>query len=139
MAYEGFLIRVGTYEIPLKYINAEEYTVTLAGKDLDSYNDANGNLQRTSVNNFVPTVEFSTPPLLTDGEIGELFSNIRSQFINPVERKLLAKIFIPELDDYVEQSVYMSDTQFTIYGIFDGVVRYNSVSLTFTGYGGMSF
>lgn len=139
MAYEGFLIQVGTYKIPLKYINAEEYTVTLTGQDVDSYNDANGNLQRTAMNNFVPAVEFSTPPLLTDSEIGELFSNIRSQFINPVERKLPAKIFIPELNDYVEQNVYMADTQFTIYGIFDGVVRYNSVSLTFTGYGGTSF
>ena len=139
MAYEGFLIQVGTYKIPLKYMNAEEYTVTLAGQDLDSYQDANGDLQRTALNNFVPTVEFSTPPLLTDSEIGELFSNIRAQFVNPVERKLLAKIFIPEWNDYVEQYVYMADTQFTIYGIYDGVVRYNAASLAFTGYGGMSF
>lgn len=93
MAYEGFLIQVGTYKIPLKYINAEEYTVTLAGQELDSYSDANGKIQRTVVNNFVPTVEFSTPPLLTDSEIGELFSNIRSQFVNPVEKKLSAKNF----------------------------------------------
>ena len=138
MAYEGFLIQVGTYKIPLKYINAESYSVTLTGQELDSYTDANGNLQRTAVNNFVPAVEFSTPPLLTDSEIGELFSNIRSQFVNAVERKLSAKIFIPELNAYIEQQVYMEDTQFTIYGIFDGVVRYDSVSLTFTGYGGMS-
>ena len=115
MAYEGYLVQIGNYKIPMKFIQAENYTVTLNSQDLDSYQDANGNLQRTALNNFVPKVEFQTRPMLTRDQMNELFSNIRANYTNAVERRSTAKIYIPELDYYVTQSVYLSDPEFSIW------------------------
>ena len=64
MAYAGYLIRVGSYTIPKKYIRAEKYDVVLHGQDLDSYRDANGKLQRTALQHTVVDVTFSTPPMM---------------------------------------------------------------------------
>ena len=136
MAYEGYLVQIGNYKIPMKFIQAENYTVTLNSQDLDSYQDANGNLQRTALNNFVPKVEFQTRPMLTRDQMNELFSNIRANYTNAVERRSTAKIYIPELDSYVTQSVYLSDPEFTIWGIIDGKIYYNSLRIAFIGYGG---
>lgn len=136
MAYEGYLVQIGNYKIPMKFIQAENYTVTLNSQDLDSYQDANGNLQRTALNNFVPKVEFQTRPMLTRDQMNELFSNIRANYTNAVERRSTAKIYIPELDSYVTQSVYLSDPEFTIWGIINGKIYYNSLRIAFIGYGG---
>lgn len=56
MAYAGYLIRVGNYTIPKKYMRAEKYDVVLHGQDLDSYRDANGQLQRTALQHTVVDV-----------------------------------------------------------------------------------
>ena len=136
MAYEGYLIQIGNYKIPIKYMQAENYAVTLNSQDLDSYQDANGDLQRTALNNFVPKVEFQTPPKFPQSKMNDLFSNIRRNYINSVERKLVAKIYIPELDSYVTQNVYLSDPEFSIWGIIDDTIYYNSVRIAFIGYGG---
>ena len=136
MAYEGYLVQIGNYKIPMKFIQAENYTVTLNSQDLDSYQDANGNLQRTALNNFVPKVEFQTRPMLTRDQMNELFSNIRANYTNAVERRSTAKIYIPELDYYVTQSVYLSDPEFSIWGIINGKIYYNSLRIAFIGYGG---
>ena len=136
MAYEGYLVQIGNYKIPMKFIQAENYTVTLNSQDLDYYQDANGNLQRTALNNFVPKVEFQTRPMLTRDQMNELFSNIRANYTNAVERRSTAKIYIPELDSYVTQSVYLSDPEFSIWGIINGKIYYNSLRIAFIGYGG---
>ena len=136
MAYEGYLIQVGNYKIPMKFVQAENYTVTLNGQDLDSYSDANGDLRRTALNNFVPKVEFQTPPMLTNTDLEELFSNIRANYTNAIERRLIGKIYIPELNDYVTQNVYMPDIDFSIWGVFSNVIIYNSIRIAFIGYGG---
>lgn len=42
MAYSGFLIKVGDYTVPFRYIEASKYKTGVKGQDLDSYRDANG-------------------------------------------------------------------------------------------------
>ena len=68
--------------------------------------------------------------------MNELFSNIRANYTNAVERRSTAKIYIPELDSYVTQSVYLSDPEFSIWGIINGKIYYNSLRIAFIGYGG---
>lgn len=46
MAYSGFLIKVGDYTVPFRYIEAKKYKCSIKGQDLDSYRDANGILHR---------------------------------------------------------------------------------------------
>jgi len=135
MAYAGYLVKVGDYTIPAnKFIRAESYKVTLSVQDLDSYRDANGVLHRTVLNHRVNKMEFETPAMLTNTQMAELFSNIANNYTVPAERKFIGTFYVPELDAYVSQDMYMSDPSFTIYGIFDGVIKYNPIRIAFIAY-----
>lgn len=134
MAYNGYLIRVGDYTIPMDYIKYDTYSVTNHGQDLEAYNDANGDLHREALDNFIPKVEFNTI-MLTNKKMNDLLSNIRRNYTNTVEKKLSASIYIPEYDAYVSQSVYMPDITFQIYKIDGNEILYNTTRLAFIGYG----
>lgn len=134
MAYEGYLIKVGNYKIPHKYIKAESYSAYRSIQDLDSYRDANGVLHRTALTHVLNKVEFETIPLMTEAEFIELMSNIQSNYINQNERKVNATVYIPETGTYVTQEMYMPDIQPQIYGIFNNVIKYQPIRLAFIGY-----
>lgn len=135
MAYEGYLVKVGNIEIPTdKYIKAQSYKATLNVQDLDSFRDANGVMHRNALEHRVNKVEFETPEMLTNTEVAYLFQMIRDNYTVPAERRFKGTIYVPELDIYMEQEMYMSDPSFTIYGIFDGVVKYSSIRIAFIAY-----
>lgn len=136
MAYSGFLIKVGDYIIPAnKYIKADSYSVYRNIQDLDSYRDANGFLHRNVLSHVANKVEFETPSMLTNVEFASLMKNIQRNYISSFEeRKALVTLYIPEIDDYVTQEMYMPDVKPTIYGTYGGIVRYNAVRIAFIGY-----
>ena len=39
MAYSGFLIKIGSYTVPFRYIEAKKYKCGIKGQDLDSYRE----------------------------------------------------------------------------------------------------
>ena len=65
MAYAGYLLKIGTYQIPHSIIRAESYKAYVNMQDLDSYTDADGYLHRFPVVLKVAKVELETKPLLT--------------------------------------------------------------------------
>lgn len=134
MAYAGYLIRVGGYTIPKKYIRAEKYDVVLHGQDLDSYRDANGQLQRTALQHTVVDVTFSTPPMMHEATWRKLIDNIRAQYTNPIEKKCTASVYVPEIGDYKVQDVYLPDIKANIYYADDIDIIYNEIELQFIGY-----
>lgn len=135
MSYNGYLIKVGTYEISMKrFIAAESYQVTRNVQDLDSYRDANGVLHRNALEHAPIKVEFTTPAMLTNTEVAELMGAIRNQSTNTVERKYNVSVYVPELDDYVTQDMYMPDPQFQIYGSYDNKLTYKATRIAFIGY-----
>lgn len=135
MAYAGYLVKVGNYTIPTnKFIKAESYKAIMSVLDLDSYRDADGILHRTALEHRVNKVEFETPAMLTNTQMSELFKNITNNYTTPAERKFVGTVYVPELDDYVSQDMYMSDPTFPIYGIINGVIKYNPVRIAFIAY-----
>lgn len=135
MAYAGYLIKVGDYTIPTdKFIRAESYKATLNVQDLDPYRDANGVLHRGALAHRVPKVEFETPAMLTNVEMAEFMGKIQENYTVSAERKVSATVYVPELDDYVKQDMYMTDPEFNIYGNYGGVLRYSPVRIAFIGY-----
>lgn len=135
MAYQGYLIKVGNYEISMKkFIKAESYTVYRSITDYDSTRDANGYLVRNALDHQPNKVEFETPAMLTNKEFAELMRNISNQYTVPKERKASVTLYIPELDDYVTQDMYMPDIKPTIYGSYGNELHYNSIRLSFIGY-----
>lgn len=134
MAYSGFLIKVGDYTIPHNWIRAETYSVTKNGQDLDSYRDANGVLHREALEHWVAKAEFETPPLKTNTEVAHFMSSISSQYINAVEKKAIVTLYIPEMDEYVTQEMYVPDIQFPIYLADENIVKFNQFRVAFIGY-----
>ena len=134
MAYNGFLIKVGDYKIPHSWIKAETYSALYSGQDLDSYRDADGKLHRTALKHFLGKVEFETTAMKTDREVSILMNNIRNQYTNQTEKKANVTYYVPELDVYVTQEMYMPDITFTMYYADDKIIKYNSFRLAFIAY-----
>ena len=135
MAYNGYLIKVGNYEIPTnKYIRAESYSITRNIQDLNSYRNEEGVLIRTALDHVPLKIEFETPPMLTNIEMSNLFLNFQVNYISEKERKAEVTAYVPELDKYISQEMYMADPQFTIYGNYGHIIRYQSVRIAFIGY-----
>lgn len=135
MAYAGYLIKVGNYTIPYKYIQAESYKVTYNSQDLDSFRDANGVLHRDALPNFVPKVEFNVPPMLDNTQLSDLLGNIKLNYIQGTERKVAASVYIPELDNYVSTNLYFVDISPEIYYADANKIKYKAFRIAFIGYG----
>ena len=135
MAYSGYLVKVGTYTIPLSFIKAESYKVTHLIQDLDSYRDADGVLHRNALSHVPDKCEFECVPMLTNTEISTVVNSIRAQFTNAAERKASVTIYIPETDSYVtNEDMYMPDPEYNIYYADASIIQYNSVRFAFIGY-----
>lgn len=134
MSYSGFLIKVGNYTIPTnKFIKAESYSVYANMQDLNPYTDANGYLHREAVELKAIKVEFETPAMLTNQDFSELMYNIRQNYIIEREKSLYVTAYIPEYDSYVTQRGYLADFTPQIYGIFNGVIKYNPIKFSIVG------
>lgn len=137
MAFAGYLVRVGNYEIDgTYYINWDNYNVTRLIQDLDSYRDANGVLHRNALDHVPIKVEFETRENLTNSDIATFFGNIRANYTVPKERRAVVSAYVPELDDYITQEMYMADPQFKIKRIEPktNVIHYERVRVAFIGY-----
>ncbi len=133
MAYSGFLIKIGDYIIPAKYIKAESYSAYVNMQDVDDYTDANGYEHRNAVELKAEKIEFETPAMLTNTTFTDLISNIQANYVNANERGVYITAYIPEYDDYITQYGYLADFEPTIYGVFKGTIKYNSIRLAFIG------
>lgn len=132
--YQGYLIKVGNYTIPLSLIKADSYSVFMSITDLDSFVDANGYLHRNALDHVANKCEFETVPMLNHTQYASLMANIRSQFTVAKERKASVTLYIPELDDYVTQDMYMPDIKPSMYLASASEIKYNAVRLAFIGY-----
>lgn len=134
MAYAGYLIKVGNYTIPLSMIRADSYSAFMSITDLDSFVDANGYLHRNALEHVANKIEFETRAMLSHTEFASLMANIRSQFTVPRERKASVTCYVPEIDTYVTQDMYMPDIKPSMYLASATEIQYNPVRLAFIGY-----
>ena len=134
MAYSGYLVKVGTYTIPFKFIKAETFQAVYSVNDLDSYRDANGELHRTALPRRTLKVEWETPDM-SGAEIQELLTNIRSMYINANEKSAYVTAYMPEKDAYVTDKCYLSsDVNFTIRYADATKLRFEPIRFAFIGY-----
>ena len=137
MAYSGYLIKVGTYTIPLSIIRAETYSAYKSVTDLDSYVDGNAVLHRNVCEHIAHKIEFETIPLLTNTQFADLMSNLYSQMASDqekLERKVSVTAYIPETDDYITQDMYIPDIKPEIYFADANKIQYNQVRIAFIAY-----
>ena len=134
MSFNGSLIKIGSMNFPLGYIFTNSYSVTPNRRqDLDSFQDADGNLQRNVVKHRRSTIELKTRPM-TNRELSVMMGIIRSNYINEMEKKVLLEYYVPETDEYHSGAFYIPDVQYPIYRIDGNIIHYNSFTLEFIEY-----
>ena len=137
MAYAGYLIKVGTYEIPMKYIALEGYKVTPNFRqDLDPFRDNNGVLTRNVVTNMPSKIEIKTPYMYARA-MNDLMSKIRAQFTNAAEKKASITFYCPDTDSYKTENMYCPDFEYEIYRVEPSDYNrtiYKPFTLKFIGY-----
>ncbi len=134
MAYQGYLLKIGTFEFPTSLIKAESYSAYKSVTDLDSLVDAEGVLHRNALSHFGYKCEFDTVPMLSNTQFANLMSNIYGQFTNVTERKATVTMYIGEIDDYVEVDAYMPDIKPQMYFADRSKIQYNSIRFAFISY-----
>lgn len=137
MAYQGYLIKVGTYIIPMECIALEGYKITPnLRQDLDPFRDNNGVLTRNVVTNMPSKIEIKTPHLYARA-MNALMAGIRSQFTNPAEKKASVTFYCPDTDSYKTEDMYCPDFEYEIYRVeptdYNRTI-YKPFTLKFIGY-----
>lgn len=133
MAYMGYLVKVGDYEIPFKYIKSDTYKASMNVQDLDSYRDADGVLHRTTLSHVPCKVEFETVNMFNT-DFAEMMGNMQRNYINGAERKVEVSAYVPEIDGYVTQDMYMPDVTPIIKNQFGKNLLFGSTRIAFIGY-----
>lgn len=133
MAYAGYLVKVGNYTLPNNKIKADTYKSVRTVIDLDSYRDANGVLKRNALSHVPYKLEMNLIPM-KNAELQAILSSIRANYISAIEKKALVTFYDMETDTYISQEMYMPDIDFQIYGIFDGYIQYDEITIKFIGY-----
>ena len=133
MAYDGYLLKIGEYVVPPKYIKAETYSPYVNMQDIDPWTDANGYVHRNAIELKALKVEFETPPMMTGAELSAFLTKIKNNYISEKERTFNVTAYIPEYDSYLTQKAYLADFTPVIYGIFNNVIYYNPIRLAIVG------
>lgn len=122
-----------------------QYSATWNSQEYSAYRDANGLLHRNSMESRPPKCEFYTKNMMTGSElatfVNRIYSAIGSDETSQKEKKITnAQIFIPELNSYVTDDVYLADFTPTIDHIDEktNTIYYKSCRIALIGYGNKS-
>lgn len=135
MAYLGSLITVGTYNFNMHYIAEKSYIVSRNVQDMDSYRDANGVLHRNVIEHVPIKVEFTTMEM-NNTQLKDMFDHLFANFTNSKERNALCSVYVPEIDDYVSQEMYMAqpNPQIDRIDTATNTIYYAPMRVSFIGY-----
>lgn len=134
MAYnKKYLVKVGSYEVPLKFIQYNSYVAEWATNDLDSFRNAEGELVRNALARKTMKVEWNIPPMY-DSEVEEFLSNLRSQ-LSSKENSAMVEAFIPYEGTYKTDKCYLtSNVNIQIRAIYNNRVEYEPIRIALIGY-----
>ena len=134
MAFNGYLIRIGAYDNFFdQFIQYQSYKASRKVQDIDSYRDTNGVLHRNVLEHESLVVEFTVRPL-NNLQMESFYNAIRSNFTVQKERRLQLTCYMPELNDYITEDVYMPDPDFQIKKLEGPLVFYEPLQIKFIGY-----
>ena len=138
--YAGYLIKVlkkteqGTdYTFPMEYIVEKSYKPVYSVMDSEAKRNAVGDLIRKTLPKKRAHCAI-TIRSLNNTQFAGIFTNLSSRYIINKERKIKLSMFIPEINDYVEDYFYIPDPQPTISHIDGSVIHYEPYELEFIGY-----
>lgn len=133
--YSNFLLKVGSTEIPNKYISRGTYKATANKQVVHQYTDANGDDHIEVLPHRKLSVSLSVSDC--DAKVyNEVMQIIRNAFVNSTEERLLVTAYVPGLDKYVSQYCQLQDDSPTVFDAKSGRLIYQGINISFEGYGG---
>ena len=133
MAYSGFLLKIGNWEFPKKYIQADSYSAYMNMQDKEPWTDEDGYIHRSPVELKAVKVEFNTRNALTNSEMAFLLKKIKENFVSEKGRACYITAYVPETDEYVTQLAYLANFTPKMYFADDKKIMYEPVRLAFIG------
>lgn len=142
MAYSGYLLAIGNWKVPAKYILPDSYKVGHAKTKLADWTDYNNERHVVYSKKAFTTISFQTPQnfKITDEDMAlfhEALQNARSVVIiddtnSKVHDDMYQLVFYnPETDEYLINDFTLEGLEFTINGITDKNVYYSPLQFTF--------
>lgn len=114
MAFNGYMIKTSQGIFPLAFVYADSYKIAPKQRmDLDSFRDANGELNRTVLEHRPSKITFSTVPMYND-KLKKMNDFLRNSFSVESERKLTLEYYCPDTDSYSTGEFYMPDMTYPI-------------------------
>ena len=127
MAYNGYLIKVGSWTFPLKYLKYETYKISPNQRiDLDSTVTTSGYLWRQVLPHTRTKVEFDMP-YMSMADQKEIMTQIRAAWAangTTLQRECMVTYYDMETDSYKTMNCYMPDIEWKIRNI-DNSSPYN--------------
>lgn len=117
MAYQGYMLKVGSYVFPLDCIKLETYKIAPNQRqEFDSYVDGNGELQRPNVVQHTRTkIEFETP-YMDVRKMRNLLDNIWNNLTDVLKLECTVTYYNIETDGYESGTFYLPGTrEYTYY------------------------
>ena len=139
MAYEGYLMKIkgigsGTdYTIPMDKIVFESYKATYSVLDEDAKRNGNGSLKRKTYPHKVGHCKFTFRQMDND-TMHTILQAIQARYVKERQKKVKARIWIPELDLYLEDYFYIPDIEFTIIRSEGAKLIYSQTEIELIGY-----
>ena len=133
MAFSNYLVKIGTYTIPNKYIKFDSWSSIYETLDWDSYRDMAGTLHRNALSSRKIKVEFTTP-YMYKSDFDALMTGIRGQFTDSTEQKGSVTAYIDELGDYVTQDAYLVNVNPKVAQNSPFGIIYQPTRICFIGY-----
>lgn len=137
MAFSGYLIKVGNWTFPLKYIRYDTYKITPNQRlDLDSTVTTTGHLWRQVLSHTRTKVEFDMP-MMNNTDMQTVMSNLRSAWSSngtTLQRECQVTYYDIETDDYKTMNCYMPDIEWKIRNVKESSpyeINYNETRIAF--------
>lgn len=139
MAYEGWIISIGKWKIPNKYIQPETYKIGL-DKDLlkewTDYRNKRHVVYAAGVSAGQTTIQFETPEKfkMTNKEMGEFHKYLEAAKHNVagVNNEVYAITYYnPQTNSYEVKDFTLESMQYTVWGINEREVIYSPVKFSF--------
>jgi hypothetical protein len=137
MAYQGYLLKVGSKVFPTSYIQGKTYKATPdQTMEWEAARDATGWLDRDTVQHKPSKIEFETIPHLTNADMRALHELFQTEWTDELQRKASITFYNTRTDDYQTEEMYLPDIEYPIYSVDNDnmVVTYESIRFAFIGY-----
>lgn len=134
MAFQGYLIKCGTTEIPSKFINEKTFVATPNMRfEKKAQRDANVLLHRVTSPNVKQVISFQTTPM-NEAEKTELLNIFKNAYTIEIQRKLPISYWNIENGEYKNANCYIADIEYTIRQHTDNDVFYEPFTVNFVEY-----